>query len=87
MTPIGSPREAQEVPDLILFLASARAAFIRGANITIDGGANPGLIGLRHHDARSTCVLSARTYSLHESHHQIVRRITPTLMEGSSAPS
>jgi hypothetical protein len=28
-----------------MFLAWERAAFIHGANITIDGGANPGLIG------------------------------------------
>lgn len=45
MTPLGRVGEAQEVADLILFLASARAAFIHGANVTIDGGANPGLIG------------------------------------------
>ena len=45
ITPLGRPGRAEEVADLILFLASARAAFIHGANITIDGGANPGLIG------------------------------------------
>lgn len=45
MTPLGRPGKAEEVADLILFLASERAAFIHGANITIDGGANPGLIG------------------------------------------
>jgi 3-oxoacyl-[acyl-carrier protein] reductase len=45
MTPLGRPGEAGEVADLIAFLASPRAAFIHGANITIDGGANPGLIG------------------------------------------
>jgi NAD(P)-dependent dehydrogenase (short-subunit alcohol dehydrogenase family) len=45
MTPLGRPGKAEEVADLILFLASPRAAFIHGANITIDGGANPGLIG------------------------------------------
>ena len=45
MTPLGRVGEPQEVADLILFLASARAAFIHGANVTIDGGANPGLIG------------------------------------------
>ena len=45
MTPLGRVGEAEEVADLILFLSSARAAFIHGANITIDGGANPGLIG------------------------------------------
>ncbi len=45
MTPLGRPGKAEEVGDLILFLASPRAAFIHGANITIDGGANPGLIG------------------------------------------
>jgi NAD(P)-dependent dehydrogenase (short-subunit alcohol dehydrogenase family) len=45
MTPLGRPGKAEEVADLILFLASERAAFIHGANVTIDGGANPGLIG------------------------------------------
>jgi NAD(P)-dependent dehydrogenase (short-subunit alcohol dehydrogenase family) len=45
MTPLGRPGTPEEVADLILFLASDRAAFIHGANITIDGGANPGLIG------------------------------------------
>lgn len=45
MTPIGRVGEPKEVADLILFMASDRAAFIHGANITIDGGANPGLMG------------------------------------------
>ena len=45
MTPIGRVGQPQEVADLILFLASDRAAFIHGANITIDGGANQGLMG------------------------------------------
>jgi NAD(P)-dependent dehydrogenase (short-subunit alcohol dehydrogenase family) len=45
MTPLGRPGQAEEVADLIMFLASERASFIHGANITIDGGANPGLIG------------------------------------------
>ena len=45
MTPLGRPGKAEEVADLILFLASSRASFIHGANVTIDGGANPGLIG------------------------------------------
>jgi NAD(P)-dependent dehydrogenase (short-subunit alcohol dehydrogenase family) len=45
MTPLGRVGKAEEVADLVLFLASQRAAFIHGANITIDGGANPGLMG------------------------------------------
>jgi 3-oxoacyl-[acyl-carrier protein] reductase len=45
MTPLKRPGKPEEVADLILFLASERAAFIHGANITIDGGANPGLMG------------------------------------------
>jgi NAD(P)-dependent dehydrogenase (short-subunit alcohol dehydrogenase family) len=45
MTPLGRPGKPEEVADLVAFLASARAAFIHGANITIDGGANPGLMG------------------------------------------
>src|SRR5579885_157199 len=45
ITPLGRPGKPEEVADLIAFLSSPRAAFIHGANITIDGGANPGLIG------------------------------------------
>lgn len=45
MTPMGRVGKSEEVADLILFMASERAAFIHGANITIDGGANPGLMG------------------------------------------
>jgi NAD(P)-dependent dehydrogenase (short-subunit alcohol dehydrogenase family) len=45
MTPLGRVGKSEEVADLVLFLASERAAFIHGANITIDGGANPGLMG------------------------------------------
>ena len=37
MTPLGRVGRPEEVADLVLFLASARAAFIHGANITIDG--------------------------------------------------
>lgn len=45
MTPLGRVGKAEEVADLVLFLASARAAFIHGANITIDGGTTRGLMG------------------------------------------
>ena len=45
MTPLGRVGKAEEVADLVLFLVSERAAFIHGANITIDGGSNPGLMG------------------------------------------
>ncbi|MBI4333907.1 MAG: SDR family oxidoreductase [Chloroflexi bacterium] len=45
LTPLGRVGKPEEVADLVLFLSSARAAFIHGANITIDGGANPGLMG------------------------------------------
>ena len=44
-TPLGRAGKPEEVADLIAFLASNRAAFIHGANITIDGGSNPGLMG------------------------------------------
>ena len=45
LTPLGRVGQPEEVADLVLFLSSTRAAFIHGANITIDGGANPGLMG------------------------------------------
>lgn len=45
MTPLKRPGKPEEVADLVCFLASPRGAFIHGANITIDGGANPGLMG------------------------------------------
>ncbi len=44
-TPLGRAGKPEEVADLVAFLASDRAAFIHGANVTIDGGANPGLMG------------------------------------------
>jgi NAD(P)-dependent dehydrogenase (short-subunit alcohol dehydrogenase family) len=45
MTPLGRVGKAQEVADLVMFMVSARAAFIHGANITIDGGFTQGLMG------------------------------------------
>ena len=45
MTPLGRVGKASEVADLVLFLASERAGFIHGANITIDGGYTQGLMG------------------------------------------
>jgi 3-oxoacyl-[acyl-carrier protein] reductase len=45
MTPLGRVGKSEEVADLVMFLASARAAFIHGANITIDGGLTKGLMG------------------------------------------
>ncbi len=39
-TPLGRAGEAEEVADLIAFLASARAAFITGTSVAIDGGKN-----------------------------------------------
>jgi 3-oxoacyl-[acyl-carrier protein] reductase len=45
MTPLKRPGKPEEVADLVCFLASPRGAFIHGANITIDGGANSGLMG------------------------------------------
>jgi NAD(P)-dependent dehydrogenase (short-subunit alcohol dehydrogenase family) len=36
--PLGRPAKVQEVADLILFLASDRAAYISGTIVTIDGG-------------------------------------------------
>jgi NAD(P)-dependent dehydrogenase (short-subunit alcohol dehydrogenase family) len=45
MTPLGRVGTPEEVAALILFLASPRAAFITGTNITIDGGMTKGLMG------------------------------------------
>ena len=45
MTPLGRVGKVEEVADLIMFMASERAAFIHGANITIDGGYTQGLMG------------------------------------------
>ncbi len=38
MTPLGREGEAQEVADLVLFLASERSSFINGETIQINGG-------------------------------------------------
>ncbi|MGH7934877.1 MAG: SDR family NAD(P)-dependent oxidoreductase [Candidatus Binataceae bacterium] len=45
MTPLGRVGTSEEVADLVMFLVSARAGFIHGANITIDGGSTKGLMG------------------------------------------
>jgi len=45
MTPLGRVGTVEEVADLLMFMASKRAAFIHGANITIDGGFTQGLMG------------------------------------------
>jgi NAD(P)-dependent dehydrogenase (short-subunit alcohol dehydrogenase family) len=45
MTPLGRVGKVAEVADLVMFMASARAAFIHGAKLTIDGGFTQGLMG------------------------------------------
>jgi NAD(P)-dependent dehydrogenase (short-subunit alcohol dehydrogenase family) len=45
ITPLGRVGQPEEVADLVLFLASERASFIHGANISIDGGVTKGLMG------------------------------------------
>jgi NAD(P)-dependent dehydrogenase (short-subunit alcohol dehydrogenase family) len=42
---IGRPGFPEEIADLTLFLASARAQYITRVNITIDGGVNSGIAG------------------------------------------
>jgi 3-oxoacyl-[acyl-carrier protein] reductase/bacilysin biosynthesis oxidoreductase BacG len=44
-TPLGRPGRPEEVADLITFLASERASFISGTNLTINGAANPSIMG------------------------------------------
>lgn len=45
MTSRGRVGKMEAVADLVLFQVSDRAAFIHGANITIDGGYTQGLMG------------------------------------------
>lgn len=45
LTPMGRVGKPEEVADLVTFLVSARAGFIHGANVTIDGGLTRGLMG------------------------------------------
>jgi NAD(P)-dependent dehydrogenase (short-subunit alcohol dehydrogenase family) len=44
-SPLGRPGKPQEIGDLVAFLASDRAGFVTGANITADGGSNPAIMG------------------------------------------
>lgn len=39
--PLGRIAEAREIADVVVFLASARASFVTGVNITMDGGTVP----------------------------------------------
>jgi NAD(P)-dependent dehydrogenase (short-subunit alcohol dehydrogenase family) len=44
-SPLGRPGDPQEIGDVVTFLCSDRAGFVTGASLTIDGGANPSIMG------------------------------------------
>jgi NAD(P)-dependent dehydrogenase (short-subunit alcohol dehydrogenase family) len=44
-SPLGRPGDPYEIGDVVSFLCSNRAGYITGANLTIDGGANPSIMG------------------------------------------
>jgi NAD(P)-dependent dehydrogenase (short-subunit alcohol dehydrogenase family) len=39
--PLGRPASPGEIADVVVFLASARASYVTGATLTMDGAQNP----------------------------------------------
>ena len=44
--PLGRPAKPQEIADVVVFLASGRAAYMTSTTVTIDGGISQGSVGL-----------------------------------------
>jgi len=44
--PLGRMAHASEIADVVVFLASGKAAYMTSATVTVDGGISQGSVGL-----------------------------------------